>query len=152
MKRLACCRRRNKEISIDMEEPDRVTTYDGLESILNSCRYDNESGTSGGEGCVTDSIDEDDSICSSSKDAIRSFSSQWPVKKRDGCQDKGFENTSRSPEHFYTKEKVKTTIQFADVETMKERFAKLLLGEDNSGGRRGLCTALALTNAITTLA
>ncbi|KAI3841589.1 hypothetical protein MKX03_015504 [Papaver bracteatum] len=152
MKRLACCRRRNKEISIDMDEPDRVTTYDGLESILNSCRYENESGTIGGEGCVTDSVDEDDSICSSSKDALGSFSSQWLVKKRDGRQDKCLEDVSRSPEHFYTKEKVKTTIQFADVETMKERFAKLLLGEDISGGRRGICTALALTNAITTLA
>ncbi|KAI3983880.1 hypothetical protein MKX01_011588 [Papaver californicum] len=152
MKRLDCCRRRNKEISIDLDEPDRVTTYDGLESILNSCRYENESGTSGGEGCVIDSIDEDDSICSLSKDALGSFSLQWPVKKRDGRQDKCLEDVSRSPEYFYTKEKVKTTIQFADVETMKQRFAKLLLGEDISGGRRGLCTALALTNAITTLA
>ncbi|OVA18376.1 PRONE domain [Macleaya cordata] len=127
-------------------------TYDGLEScILNSCNYDNESGTSGAEGCVTDSLDEDDSICSSSKDVFGSFSSQWLVKKRDEHGTDEWEEVSRSPEHFYIKEKLNNTIQFADVETMKERFAKLLLGEDVTGGRKGLSTALALTNAITSL-
>ncbi|CAA2973224.1 rop guanine nucleotide exchange factor 1 [Olea europaea subsp. europaea] len=36
-------------------------------------------------------------------------------------------------------------------EMMKERFAKLLLGEDMSGGGKGVCTALAISNAITNL-
>lgn len=35
---------------------------------------------------------------------------------------------------------------------MKERFAKLLLGEDMSGGGKGVSTALAISNAITNLA
>ncbi|KAK8939359.1 Rho guanine nucleotide exchange factor 8 [Platanthera guangdongensis] len=39
--------------------------------------------------------------------------------------------------------------QRADVELMKERFAKLLLGEDMSGGGKGVSSALALSNAIT---
>lgn len=39
----------------------------------------------------------------------------------------------------------------AEVEMMKERFAKLLLGEDMSGGGKGVCTALAISNAITNL-
>lgn len=34
---------------------------------------------------------------------------------------------------------------------MKERFAKLLLGEDMSGGGKGVSTALAISNAITNL-
>lgn len=34
---------------------------------------------------------------------------------------------------------------------MKQRFAKLLLGEDMSGGAKGVCTALAISNAITNL-
>lgn len=34
---------------------------------------------------------------------------------------------------------------------MKERFAKLLLGEDMSGGAKGVSTALAISNAITNL-
>ncbi|CAN6936022.1 unnamed protein product [Brassica oleracea] len=40
----------------------------------------------------------------------------------------------------------------SDMEQMKERFSKLLLGEDNSGGGKGVCSALALSNAITNLA
>ncbi|XP_039125266.1 LOW QUALITY PROTEIN: rop guanine nucleotide exchange factor 9-like [Dioscorea cayenensis subsp. rotundata] len=38
------------------------------------------------------------------------------------------------------------------MELMKERFAKLLLGEDMSGGGKGVSSALALSNAITNLA
>ncbi|EPS70166.1 hypothetical protein M569_04593, partial [Genlisea aurea] len=37
-------------------------------------------------------------------------------------------------------------------ELMKERFSKLLLGEDMSGGGKGVSSALALSNAITNLA
>uniref|UniRef100_A0A453FXJ0 PRONE domain-containing protein n=1 Tax=Aegilops tauschii subsp. strangulata TaxID=200361 RepID=A0A453FXJ0_AEGTS len=38
-----------------------------------------------------------------------------------------------------------------EMELMKERFAKLLLGEDMSGSGKGVCTALAIANAITNL-
>lgn len=34
---------------------------------------------------------------------------------------------------------------------MKERFAKLLLGEDMSGGGKGVCTAVTISNSITNL-
>lgn len=34
---------------------------------------------------------------------------------------------------------------------MKDRFSKLLLGEDMSGRGNGVCTALAISNAITHL-
>lgn len=34
---------------------------------------------------------------------------------------------------------------------MKEKFSKLLLGEDMSGGGKGVCSAVALSNAITNL-
>ncbi|KAK9697685.1 hypothetical protein RND81_08G054000 [Saponaria officinalis] len=40
----------------------------------------------------------------------------------------------------------------SDINLMKERFAKLLLGEDMSGGGKGVSSALALSNAITNLA
>ncbi|KAL8153197.1 hypothetical protein V2J09_010957 [Rumex salicifolius] len=39
----------------------------------------------------------------------------------------------------------------SDAELMKERFAKLLLGEDMSGRGKGVSSALALSNAITNL-
>ena len=38
-----------------------------------------------------------------------------------------------------------------EMEMMKERFAKLLLGEDMSGSGKGVSTALAVSNAITNL-
>lgn len=40
---------------------------------------------------------------------------------------------------------------FAELEMMKERFSKLLLGEDMSGSGKGACTSLAISNAITNL-
>ncbi|XP_059663069.1 rop guanine nucleotide exchange factor 14 [Cornus florida] len=150
-RRLACCTR-DREISLDFDEQERIMTYNGLEScILNSHSYENESGTSRGEGCATDSLDEDDSSCSSSNNAFGSFSSHWMMMKRD---EHGLDDweVSESPQHFYVKEKPAYTIQFSDVDTMKEKFAKLLLGEDITGGRKGLSTALALSNSITTLA
>ncbi|KAL3645293.1 Rop guanine nucleotide exchange factor 5 [Castilleja foliolosa] len=39
----------------------------------------------------------------------------------------------------------------SEIEMMKERFAKLLLGEDMSGGGKGVCPAFAISNAITNL-
>ncbi|KAF7843358.1 rop guanine nucleotide exchange factor 12 [Senna tora] len=39
-----------------------------------------------------------------------------------------------------------------EIDQMKERFAKLLLGEDMSGGGKGVSSALALSNAFTNLA
>ncbi|CAN4095573.1 unnamed protein product [Withania somnifera] len=132
-RRLACCTR-DREISIDFGEQERITTYDGLEScILNSQSCDNESGISRG---VTDSLLDDDSSSSSSNYAFGSY---------DG-------NFSLSPQHFYVKEKPVHITQLSDVETMKEKFAKLLLGEDVTGGSKGISTALALSNAITNLA
>ncbi|KAJ4951557.1 hypothetical protein NE237_028389 [Protea cynaroides] len=144
---------RDKELSFDFDERDKIVTYNGLESyILNSCTYDNESGTSRGDGCPTDSLDEDASSCSSSKDAFGSFSSQWLVNKPNEHGTNDWEEASSSPQHFCAKEKPACSMQFSDVEAMKERFAKLLLGEDVTGGRKGLSAALALSNAITNLA
>ncbi|KAK9154375.1 hypothetical protein Sjap_001855 [Stephania japonica] len=45
----------------------------------------------------------------------------------------------------------KDSNNISDVEMMKERFCKLLLGEDMSGSGKGVCTALAISNAITNL-
>ncbi|XP_010254464.1 PREDICTED: rop guanine nucleotide exchange factor 9-like [Nelumbo nucifera] len=47
---------------------------------------------------------------------------------------------------------IKTEKFQSDMDLMKERFAKLLLGEDMSGGGKGVSSALALSNAITNLA
>ncbi|KAJ7946975.1 putative Rop guanine nucleotide exchange factor [Quillaja saponaria] len=45
----------------------------------------------------------------------------------------------------------KSESDLSEVDMMMEKFAKLLLGEDMSGGGKGVCTALAISNAITNL-
>lgn len=135
-------------LTTNLMEHSEITTYDGLEScILNSQPYDNQSVTSRGDGGITDSLDDDDSSSSSSNNVYGSFSSHWTTMKRDDEWD-----FSASPQHYYVKEKSAYTTHFSDVETMKEKFAKLLLGEDVTGGSKGISTALALSNAITNLA
>lgn len=42
-------------------------------------------------------------------------------------------------------------LSFTELELMKERFSRLLLGEDMSGGGKGVCTAVTISNAITNL-
>lgn len=134
-----------------MDEQDGIMMYNGLESrIINSYSYDNESGTSRADGCPTGSFDEDALSCSSRKDAFGSFSSQLLMKGEEHALC-GWE-LSKSPQHFYARDKTVYLPQFSDVEIMKERFAKLLLGEDISGGCSGHSTALALSNAVINLA
>ncbi|MCO5615084.1 hypothetical protein L7F22_069372 [Adiantum nelumboides] len=41
--------------------------------------------------------------------------------------------------------------ELTELEMMKEKFAKLLVGEDMSGGGKGVSSALAISNAITNL-
>ena len=128
-------------------------TYNGLEScIQNANSYEDESSsTSKGDGCPTDSPDEDISSCCSSNNPSSSFFSQWSLMKRDehGLDEWEY---SESPKKFTPNENPSYTINHSDVEVMKEKFAKLLLGEDTTGGRNGVSAALALSNAITNLA
>lgn len=150
-KGLGCCTR-GRKISIDHDQ-ERIMTYKGLEScILNNQSYEEESRTSRGDEGITDSFDEDDSSCSSSKDAFGSFSSKCLTMKRDDEQGLEEWELSESPQQFYVKEKPSYAIQHSDIEAMKEKFSKLLLGEDVTGGTKGITTALALSNAITNLA
>ncbi|XP_008797976.2 rop guanine nucleotide exchange factor 14 [Phoenix dactylifera] len=161
MRRLVCCRRRTKDFSMDFAGQDRVMTYRGLESCIihNSFSYDNESGSSGMVGtdacATTNSLDDDVSSCSSSKDAVgSSFSSHCLMSsKQEEEQALDEWDTFRSLHHFGVKGKALVTysMDVSDVEAMKERFAKLLLGEDMSGGAKGISTALSLSNAIANL-
>lgn len=64
------------------------------------------------------------------------------------------DNNSKQEKPENTKEKPKSIKEKRrmDLEQMKEKFSKLLLGEDMSGGGKGVSSALALSNAITNLA
>ncbi|WZZ41695.1 hypothetical protein YC2023_037954 [Brassica napus] len=73
--------------------------------------------------------------------------SDWPVlteSKSSKCLSTGLEMQSNG--NLPVQE-----ISEAELETMKERFSKLLLGEDMSGSGKGVCTAVTISNAITNL-
>lgn len=55
---------------------------------------------------------------------------------------------------FHLVIRVRSTLITAvpELDVMKEKFAKLLLGEDMSGTGKGVSSALALSNAVTNLA
>ncbi|KAK1367689.1 Rop guanine nucleotide exchange factor 14 [Heracleum sosnowskyi] len=154
-RRLACCTR-DPKLSLDFDQQESMMTYNGLEScIINNQSYENDGGTSrgDGDGCLTDSVDEEYSSCSSSNNASGSFSSHWTSTKSKRDEKLNDEwRLSDSPQKIYVKEKQAYKVEDLDVRTLKQKFAKLLLGDDITGGRKGVSSALALSNAITNLA
>ncbi|GMI71377.1 hypothetical protein HRI_000807000 [Hibiscus trionum] len=97
--------------------------------------------------------EEEHSHSSSEGGSVSSPSLGWPVKENAGEEDCTSTNCSedgkKTPLDNRKLEKQGSTI--SEIELMKERFAKLLLGEDMSGCGNGVCTALAISNAITNL-
>ncbi|XP_031377698.1 rop guanine nucleotide exchange factor 7-like [Punica granatum] len=72
----------------------------------------------------------------------------------DCSSDNGVEVDEEGKLHFHDNAKLEkqgSSTSVSEVEMMKERFAKLLLGEDMSGCGNGVSTALAISNAITNL-
>nr|GLL18077.1 rop guanine nucleotide exchange factor 14-like [Ipomoea trifida]GMC47803.1 rop guanine nucleotide exchange factor 14 [Ipomoea batatas]GMC54132.1 rop guanine nucleotide exchange factor 14 [Ipomoea batatas]GMC55980.1 rop guanine nucleotide exchange factor 14 [Ipomoea batatas]GMC60786.1 rop guanine nucleotide exchange factor 14 [Ipomoea batatas] len=150
--RIPCCSR-EREMSIDFDDQNGVTTYDGLEScIKQSESNDNESPSSRGDKCVTeDSLFDDDSSSVSSNTGLGSFSSHWTEAKTDDPGPDKLES-SESPQHSWDMEDEGYRTGCSEVDKMKEEFSKLLLGEDMTGGSKGVSTALAMSNAISNLA
>ncbi|OAY77217.1 Rop guanine nucleotide exchange factor 5 [Ananas comosus] len=72
----------------------------------------------------------------------------WPMKKKSSSSD-AVDGNEKIHEDDAGVEKQKRNV--SEIEMMKERFSKLLLGEDMSGCGKGVCTALAISNAITNL-
>ncbi|KAH9672621.1 Rop guanine nucleotide exchange factor 7 [Citrus sinensis] len=73
----------------------------------------------------------------------------WPVQKAEAQDSSSVDGNEKIEKSRLDLEKKGSTLP--DVEMMKERFAKLLLGEDMSGCGNGVSTALAISNAITNL-
>ncbi|KAL5568966.1 hypothetical protein UlMin_025541 [Ulmus minor] len=112
---------------------------------------------------LTDSSAESRPSCSSSSEAFSeevkakgSSSSPprlgWPIRRAD------VQKSSIPEEGEDGKRKAVSGSKFcekgssiSEMEMMKERFAKLLLGEDMSGSGKGVCSSLAISNAITNL-
>ncbi|ERM99308.1 hypothetical protein AMTR_s00240p00016010 [Amborella trichopoda] len=63
----------------------------------------------------------------------------WPIGvKEEDCVVKEVKSEKQEP-------------KYAEIEMMKERLSKFLLGEYMLGSGKGVCTALAISNAITNL-
>ncbi|XXG75342.1 hypothetical protein AAC387_Pa07g3868 [Persea americana] len=131
----------------------------GIEGARNgSDLNDREKGRS-----FTDSVDEESSetsmsepitneeMCHSSS-ASSSPRPAWLIQKAEK-QNCSISHMKADPEKncFQDEKTVKQSSKISEIEMMKERFAKLLLGEDMSGSGKGVCTALAISNAITNL-
>ncbi|WOL14928.1 rop guanine nucleotide exchange factor 7-like isoform X2 [Canna indica] len=79
----------------------------------------------------------------------QSAATGWPLKKSSVSAGLVTENGKAREQDDAGNDKLKP--KYSEIEMMKERFSKLLLGEDMSGGGKGVCTALAIANAITNL-
>ncbi|PON43032.1 PRONE domain containing protein [Parasponia andersonii] len=91
----------------------------------------------------------DDQSCSSEPSP-----SCWPSLKPGGVHNQAVLTRLGMKQHKNLVDDHKLDDQEAldsELELMKERFAKLLLGEDMSGSGKGVCTAVTVSNSITNL-
>ncbi|KAK1409416.1 hypothetical protein QVD17_35942 [Tagetes erecta] len=101
------------------------------------------------DGFEFESFDSRTRSSNSSNSCSSSVPLGWPIRKAqlmNKCDD--------DDDVVVVEDKLKTKkigTKVSDMEMMKERFSKLLLGEDMSGSGKGVCTALAISNAITNL-
>ncbi|KAI5325750.1 hypothetical protein L3X38_034824 [Prunus dulcis] len=95
---------------------------------------------------------EEQSHSSSDEETSSAPSLGWPIQKAE-ASDCTSQNGSEAAErtHLDDRNLEKQGSTISETELMKERFSKLLLGEDMSGCGNGVCTALAISNAITNL-
>ncbi|XP_028779730.1 rop guanine nucleotide exchange factor 5 [Neltuma alba] len=76
----------------------------------------------------------------------------WPIRKATISKCSKSDDKENQPmSHEDSSKFSRIGSKMSEVDMMKERFAKLLLGEDMSGSGKGVCTALAISNAITNL-
>eukprot|EP00257_Ricinus_communis_P019028 XP_015577886.1 rop guanine nucleotide exchange factor 5 [Ricinus communis] len=132
----------------------------GFEKRKNGSESVTESGT--------ESRDSNSSTSSSSSEATsseevktgngRDLVSQsplgWPIRKAGECKKSllgSTGNENKDSTHLDDSKFKQLSTKISEIDMMKERFAKLLLGEDMSGSGKGVCTALAISNAITNL-
>ncbi|CAH9123743.1 unnamed protein product [Cuscuta epithymum] len=120
----------NSEESYDQEtdESPRVTAALSGDSSFGYCRTNSETSTDDNGGSGTSSP----VIFPLFKSPIRNALSRLGIRHH--------KNTADDPE----------TVDL-EMELMKERFSKLLLGEDMSGSGKGVSTALTISNSITNL-
>uniref|UniRef100_A0A6N2MQD6 PRONE domain-containing protein n=1 Tax=Salix viminalis TaxID=40686 RepID=A0A6N2MQD6_SALVM len=96
---------------------------------------------------------EEHSHSSSEEDSSSPRILDWPVQKDEAsdCTSTNGATDDGEKSNLDDRKLEKQGSSISETEMMKERFSKLLLGEDMSGCGNGVCTALAISNAITNL-
>lgn len=106
-------------------------------------------------GSYSPSADVSGSETSSDCSAPTTTTRRFPFSSSSASASRGLASSSTSTSQLPTPSAAfylsKPASDLSEIDMMKERFAKLLLGEDMSGSGKGVCTALAISNAITNL-
>ncbi|XP_057458890.1 rop guanine nucleotide exchange factor 7-like isoform X2 [Lotus japonicus] len=104
-------------------------------------------------GCHDDNFSElvEEKSLSSSEDSSSPSSMGWPVQEVSASNSSSHSSAEKLSNENIEKQVSVLPGPVLEIEMMKERFAKLLLGEDMSGCGKGVTTALAISNAITNL-
>ncbi|KAJ7951144.1 putative Rop guanine nucleotide exchange factor [Quillaja saponaria] len=75
--------------------------------------------------------------------------SRWPALKS-GAHNRAVLSRLGMTQHQHSLDE-DHVVEDSELDMMKEKFAKLLLGEDMSGSGKGVCTAVTISNSITNL-
>uniref|UniRef100_A0A2P2IPM7 Rop guanine nucleotide exchange factor 7-like n=2 Tax=Rhizophora mucronata TaxID=61149 RepID=A0A2P2IPM7_RHIMU len=133
-------------------------TFDGNGGELQSVGElieDNERESSSSSEFLTSEATgpEEQSHSSSEEDLSSPPQLGWPVKKDEepDCASSNDAIKDERKPHLGDGKLAKQGSSISEMEMMKERFSKLLLGEDMSGCGNGVTSALAISNAITNL-
>ncbi|KAJ1411229.1 PRONE domain [Sesbania bispinosa] len=147
---------------VDLSEKHEVVT-EGNQEWENGCNDESfaefveEKGresSSSSEVLSSEMTGLDEKSQSSGEDSSSPPSMGWPVQEvsASNCTSPhGREDAEKKELGNENFEKQVPVLPALELEMMKERFAKLLLGEDMSGCGNGVPTALAISNAITNL-
>ncbi|XAR50888.1 hypothetical protein NMG60_11005343 [Bertholletia excelsa] len=126
----------NYEIQASKEKKNEIEGFnDGIKEGFS------KSNSSSSEFLVSETTLNEEQSRSSSEDSSSPPSVGWPAQKPAEAEKRRL--AGRKLE--------KQGSSFSEIEMIKQRFSKLLLGEDMSGSGNGVCPALAISNAITNL-
>ncbi|KAK2432842.1 rop guanine nucleotide exchange factor [Trifolium repens] len=126
---------------VDMIEKNEVNSNEG-----------NKECESGIEDLIFPVLNEENGVESNSSSSVLDSSSPvQEVSVFDCTSPDGSEVEEKKDLDYENFEKQLSVLPVLEIEMMKERFSKLLLGEDMSGSGNGVSTALAISNAITNL-
>ncbi|KAL5734592.1 hypothetical protein ACOSP7_032453 [Xanthoceras sorbifolium] len=125
----------------------------GTESVTESETESRESSSSGSGTTFSSACENSTEEAKKKTGSCSPALLGWPIRKAEVSRKSLVvdENGSEERTHFDDSKFKKSSAMISEIDMMKERFAKLLLGEDMSGSGKGVCTALAISNSITNL-